>query len=88
MGQKRAQKSICGEFHSTIEVNLGLILVLVKDMGIIYGTKEPDFEIWIFLEFYGHLKVEFWPFSRFLPQIHHFHANKIPKNIKFKNPAL
>jgi len=43
MAQKRAQKSICGEFHSSLEVNLDFILVLVKDMGIIYGAKEPDF---------------------------------------------
>ena len=26
--------------------------------------------------------------SRFSPQIHDFHADKIPKNLKFKNPAL
>ena len=35
LAPKNRFSEICGQFHSTLEVNLGLTLVLVEDMGII-----------------------------------------------------
>ena len=40
---KRVQKSTLQQLYSPLDVNLGLILVLVEDMGIIYCSTEPDF---------------------------------------------
>ena len=63
-------------------------MILVQDIGDIYKLTEADFEISIFLEFYGRFQVKIWPFSGLYTKNHYNRVHKIPKKVKFKNPAV
>ena len=69
-------------------VQMVMFLVFPEDIMNVLARTEPDFEILIFLEFYGHFLVKFWPFLGFLAQNQKFYVHKIPKKLKIKNPAL
>ena len=56
---------IRSSYFSALEALVGPVMILVQDIGDIYKLTEADFEISIFLEFYGRFQVKIWPFSGF-----------------------